>query len=401
MLNGKKILIGITGSIAAYKIPTLVRLLKKEGAEVQIIFTPFAREFVTPLTLSTLSERPVLSEFHDKESGEWNSHVNLGLWADLFLLAPLTANSLAKMANGIADNLLLTTYLSARCSVFFAPAMDLDMFQHTTTKKNIEILQSRGNILIQPTEGELASGLCGEGRMEEPGAILEIIRDHFKKKDHLKGKKVLVTAGPTYEAIDPVRFIGNYSSGLMGYALAREAAEAGAEVILVSGPVSLQAEHPSIYKISVVSAEEMHQACRNVYQDIDIAIMAAAVADYMPDQMAESKIKKGDKIPEITLKPTPDILSELGKTKRNHQTLIGFALETDNEIENAKKKLKNKNLDFIVLNSLKDKGAGFGTETNKITIIEKSGDQTDFGLKHKDQVARDIIQKAIEVYEAR
>lgn len=391
MLKSKKIIIGITGSIAAYKIPFLIRLLKKEGAQVQVVMTQSAKDFVTPLTLSALSENPVLYDFFDEKNSKWNSHVELGLWADLFIFAPLSANTLAKMATGIADNLLLTTYLSAKCTVFFAPAMDLKMYAHPTTKRNIEILQSFGNHLIAPAEGELASGLCGAGRMEEPEVILDILKNYLKKKADLKDKTVLVSAGPTYEAIDPVRFIGNFSSGIMGYSIAEELAERGAKVTLVSGPTDLKVDHPNIICTNVVSALEMYNVCIKEFENADIAIMSAAVADYTPENPSEKKIKKNKFNTTIKLKPTKDILAELGKRKRKNQLLIGFALETDDEISNAVKKLKNKNLDFIVLNSLKDKGAGFKFKTNKIKIINKQNKITDFNLKTKKEAAKDII----------
>lgn len=397
MLKGKKIIIGITGSIAAYKIPFLIRLLKKEGAQVQVVMTQAAKDFVTPLTLSALSEKPVLYDFFDEKNGKWNSHVELGLWADLFIFAPLSANTLAKMATGIADNLLLTTYLSAKCPVFFAPAMDLKMYAHPTTKRNIEILQSSGNHLIAPIEGELASGLCGAGRMEEPEVILDILKNYIKKKADLKDKTVLVSAGPTYEAIDPVRFIGNFSSGIMGYSIAEELAERGAIVKLVSGPTDLKVDHYNIICTNVVSALEMYNACIKEFESADIAIMSAAVADYTPENPSEKKIKKNKINTTIKLKPTKDILAELGKRKRKNQLLIGFALETDDEINNAVKKLKNKNLDFIVLNSLKDKGAGFKFKTNKIKIIDKQNIITDFNLKTKKEAAKDIIDKISDI----
>ena len=396
MLTGKKILIGITGGIAAYKVPLLIRLLKKAGAEVKVIATSMATEFVTPLTISTLSGNPLYTEFHDRKTGEWNSHVDIGMWADLFLIAPATANTMGKMVNGIADNLLLTTYLSAKCPVLFAPAMDLDMYKHPSTKTNVEKLLGYGHIIIEPTEGELASGLCGEGRMEEPEVVFEIIQDILKKKADLKGKKVLVSAGPTHEAIDPVRFISNRSSGLMGYSLAEELANRGAEVTLVSGPTNLSPKHHSIKRIEVVSADEMYKACINSFATVDIAVMCAAVADYKPAVTSDSKIKKSNSIPEIEFVPTPDILAELGRRKTKKQLLVGFALETDNEEFNAKKKLENKNLDFIVLNSLNDKGAGFGVSTNKITIIEKSFEKTEYELKSKPEVAKDIVNKIVE-----
>jgi len=395
MMEGKKILIGITGSIAAYKIPLLVRRIKKMGAQVKIIMTPDARDFVTPLTLSVLSENPVFTKAFKEETGQWVSHVELGLWADLMLIAPASANTIAKMANGIADNLLLTTYLSAKCSVIFAPAMDLDMYRHSRTKENIDKLEKKGDVLIEAGEGELASGLCGEGRMEEPDKIVEIISDHFKKKELLKNRKLMVSAGPTYEAIDPVRFIGNQSSGLMGYEIARAAAQLGAEVYLISGPTHLSIHHPNVYPVKVISAEEMYNACMEVFPDCDAAIMAAAVADYAPEQVADKKIKKVLKVQEIKLKTTRDITRELGRRKTKAQKLLGFALETDNELENARQKLENKNLDLIVLNSLKDEGAGFGVDTNKISILSKEGDVKEFPLKSKKQVAADIMDELV------
>lgn len=391
MLKGKKILIGITGSIAAYKIPLLIRLLKKEGAEVKIVMTPCAKDFVTPLTLSTLSQQPVLIEPYDKTDGSWNSHVDWGRWADVFIMAPVSANTLAKMASGIADNLLTTTYLAAKCTVFFAPAMDLDMFHHPTTQKNIDTLLSYGNHLIAPQEGELASGLCGAGRMEEPEEILRIVTDFFLKRNLLSGKKVLISAGPTYELIDPVRFIGNFSSGKMGYALAEDAAARGAQVALVSGPVGLKPLHPGISLISVTSAEQMAEACFSEFKSSDITIMAAAVADYTVTDPAPVKIKKsGDKLT-IELSKTTDILATLGKQKRAGQFLAGFALETDNEKPNALSKLKNKNLDMIVLNSLNDQGAGFGYDTNQVTIVMADGVETEVPLKSKKDVAAVIL----------
>ncbi len=397
MLSGKRVLIGITGGIAAYKIPLLIRLLKKAGAEVQVIATPMALEIVTPLTLATLSGNPLLTDFHDPETGEWNSHVDLGMWADVMLIAPATANTMGKMVNGIADNLLLTTYLSAKCPVLFAPAMDLDMYQHPSTKMNVEKLVSYGHTLIKPTAGELASGLCGEGRMEEPEVLFDIIKDTLKKKADLKGKKVLISAGPTHEAIDPVRFIGNRSSGQMGYALAEELASRGAEVQLVSGPTSLSVSHSEIIKTDVVSADEMYHECVDKFKDADIAIMCAAVADYTPKKVSESKIKKSKEIPEIELVPTKDILAALGESKNDQQVLIGFALETNNEEFNAQKKLQNKNLDFIVLNSLNDKGAGFGVTTNKVTIIHRSLEKKTYELKSKTAVAIDIVDALVEL----
>ncbi len=396
MLTGKKILIGITGGIAAYKIPLLIRLLKKEGAEVKVIASSMALEFVTPLTLSTLSGHPIYTDFHNRENGEWNSHVDLGMWADLFLIAPVTANTMGKMVNGIADNLLLTTYLSVKCPVLFAPAMDLDMYKHPSTKANVKKLVEYGHYLIEPTEGELASGLCGEGRMEEPESVFEIIKDQLKKKVDLEGKKVLVSAGPTHEAIDPVRFIANRSTGLMGYSIAEELANRGAEVLLVSGPSKLKTKHQSIITKHVISANEMYRACVDSFAKVDIAIMTAAVADYKPALVSKSKIKKSVNISNLELVPTADILAELGKLKTDKQFLVGFALETDDEEINAKKKLNNKNLDFIVLNSLNDEGAGFGVPTNRITILEKSFKKTEYELKSKTEVARDIVNRIVE-----
>lgn len=395
MLKGKKILIGITGSIAAYKIPLLIRLMKKEGADVKVILTPTAKHFVTPLTLSTLSTNPVLCEPFDKDTGEWNSHVDLGNWADLYLLAPVSANTLGKIANGLADNLLVATYLAAKCPVYFAPAMDLDMYKHPSTQKNIEILISYNNKLIAPNEGELASGLCGAGRMEEPGKILEIIKQDLKKKAPLANKKALVTAGPTYEEIDPVRFIGNHSSGRMGFAIAEELANQGANVILVTGPTHLKTIHQGIQRIDITSSSEMYQACKAHFPHSEITVMSAAVADYTPKKIHENKLKKKPGDLTIELKPTVDILSELGNKKQKQQVLVGFALETDDELANARKKLEKKNLDFIVLNSLKDMGAGFGTQTNKITIIDNNK-TVNFELKNKEDVAKDIVNKIIE-----
>ncbi len=399
MLKGKKILIGITGSIAAYKIPFLLRLLKKEGAEVQIILSPFAKEFVTPLTLSTLSERPVLTEFHDKNDGKWFSHVDLGMWADLFLVAPLTANTMGKMVAGIADNLLLTTVLSARCPVFFAPAMDLDMYHHPSTQSNIEKLQGYGYKLIEPVEGELASGLKGMGRLEDPEIIFEIIKQEFEKKKALKGKKALITAGPTYEPIDPVRFIGNHSSGKMGIAIAQTLAAQGVEVELVLGPTSEIVADQSVSVHRVTTANEMFEKSMELFREADIAILSAAVADFSPSNIANSKIKKEQGLMSIELKQTKDILASLGKIKTDKQILVGFALETDNEELNAIKKLKAKNLDLIVLNSLKDKGAGFGFSTNKVSILDNKGNKTEFPLKEKTEVAKDIVDSIVNILE--
>jgi len=395
MLKGKKIIIGITGSIAAYKIPFLVRLLKKQGAEVQVMLTPFAKDFVTPLTLSTLTERPVLIDFFNEKDGSWCSHIELGLWADLILLAPLSANTMAKMANGIADNLLLTTVLSARCPVYFAPAMDLDMYKHPSTDENIEKLKSFAYKLIEPVEGELASGLKGVGRLEEPEIIFDILSDAFAESDTLKGKHVLITAGPTHEPIDPVRFIGNHSTGKMGIEIARAFANKGATVDLVLGPVSMTLDEPNINVRQVQTADEMHEQCVALFPDVNIAVLSAAVADFKPSKPANKKIKKEKSVSTIKLEPTPDILAELGKQKKNDQLLVGFALETDNEEANAIKKLNNKNLDMIVLNSLNDEGAGFGTATNKVTIFTKDGSKTEVPLKTKDKVARDIVDQII------
>jgi phosphopantothenoylcysteine decarboxylase / phosphopantothenate---cysteine ligase len=392
MIRGKKIVIGITGSIAAFKVPTLIRLFRKEGAEVKVMMTRAAVDFVTPLTLSTLSCNPVIIESFDPEDGTWNSHVELGRWADIYLLAPVSANTLAKMACGIADNFFLTAFLSAKCPVFFAPAMDLDMFKHPATQKNIGILQSYGCILIEPVVGELASGLSGAGRMEEPDKIFNVVSDYFSGiKSGLSGKKALVTAGPTYEAIDPVRFIGNHSSGLMGFAIAEELADRGAEVTLVSGPVNLEVQHTSIRRIDVTSSDEMYRICMEEKESCGIIIMAAAVADFKPAVQSAAKLKKAGSATELNLVPTRDILSEMGKTKKAGQILAGFALETDNEEENAWKKLKAKNLDLIILNSLRNEGAGFRHTTNKVDIMFKSGKVLHFPLKPKKEVAQDII----------
>jgi phosphopantothenoylcysteine decarboxylase/phosphopantothenate--cysteine ligase len=396
-LEGKKIILGITGSIAAYKAAVLLRLLVKEGAEVQIIITEAGKQFITPVTLSALSGKPVLSEFFATNDGSWNSHVDLGLWADLMLIAPATASTIGKMANGIADNMLVTTYLSAKCPVYIAPAMDLDMYKHQSTQKNISVLKDYGNFIIDPGTGELASGLDGKGRMEEPENIVEIIIDSFNRKKKLLNKSILVTAGPTYEKIDPVRFIGNYSSGKMGYAIAEELANVGACVILVSGPVSISTNNKNIDVIKVESAEEMYNECLARFSNADIAIMSAAVADFTPATVENQKTKRGKSDWELQLKPTLDIAKQLGEQKKKGQILIGFALETYNELENAQKKLASKNLDFIVLNSLNDKGAGFGVDTNKITIIDKDNNLEDFELKSKKEVAHDIVQKIINL----
>lgn len=396
VLSGKKILLGVTAGIAAYKTASLLRLFIKLDAEVKVVMTPDAKDFITPLTLSTLSKNPVHSTFYDKEDENelWNNHVDLGLWADIFLVAPATANTLSKMANGICNNLLLATYLSAKCPVYFAPAMDLDMYIHPSTKETLAKLQSFGNTIIPATSGELASGLVGEGRMAEPQDIVGFIEKDVLSKLPLKGKKVLLTAGPTYEAIDPVRFIGNHSSGKMGFALANAAANLGAQVFLISGPSHQKITHSLVKRIDVISADEMHAAAHQYFNQVDIAILSAAVADYKPKNVAHQKIKKTDAALEIQLTPTKDILASLGEIKK-HQFLVGFALETNNEVENAKKKLKRKNLDAIVLNSLQDRGAGFATDTNKITIIDKNLNEKVFELKSKVAVAEDIINEII------
>jgi phosphopantothenoylcysteine decarboxylase/phosphopantothenate--cysteine ligase len=391
MLKGKKIVLGVCSGIAAYKAAFLTRLLVKAGAEVQVVMTPGAKEFITPLTLSTLSKNPVYSEFTSGTNGQWNNHVELGLKADLILIAPATANTLAKMANGLCDNLLLAVYLSARCPVMVAPAMDLDMLKHPATQKNLETLKSFGNILIPSGTGELASGLHGEGRLAEPEQILKFVEDFFGRKKKLSGKKVLISAGPTYEAIDPVRFIGNHSSGKMGVALAEEAANEGAQVTVVLGPGSVLPVNPTIKVFHIESAQEMYNTCTRLFKSHDIAIMSAAVADYRPAKISATKIKKQDAALTIQLEPTPDTLAALGKLKTKKQTLVGFALETNNEVENAKKKVKSKNLDFIVLNSLRNKNAGFRHNTNKISIIDRNNKIHNFELKNKDEVAKDII----------
>jgi phosphopantothenoylcysteine decarboxylase/phosphopantothenate--cysteine ligase len=395
MLNGKKIILGVTGSIAAYKSAVLTRLLVKAGAEVKVIMTSASHEFITPLTLSTLSKNRVLTQFTKDETGQWNNHVELGLWADAFVIAPASANTLAKMANGICDNLLLAVYLSARCPIFFAPAMDLDMLKHPATQDNIIKLKSFGNLLIEPGYGELASGLTGNGRMAEPEEITEHVQRFFEG-GKLKGKKALVTAGPTHEAIDPVRFIGNNSSGKMGFAIAEELALQGAEVNLISGPTQEKATHPHIKVKKVTSAEEMYEACKNVFSSSDITVLSAAVADYRPLTVAGQKIKKTDSDLSLTLTKTHDIAAELGKLKTNGQLIVGFALETENEKANAEKKIAAKNFDLIVLNSLNDKGAGFGYDTNKISIINKKNQVKEFALKSKKEVATDIVNAIIE-----
>ncbi|MDB5023919.1 MAG: coaBC [Mucilaginibacter sp.] len=397
MLEGKNIILGICGSIAAYKSALLVRLLIKAGASVQVVMTPEATSFITPLTLSTLSKKSVLVEYSKPETGEWNNHVELGLWADIFIIAPASANTLAKMAGGQSDNLLTAVYLSAKCPVFFAPAMDLDMWKHPATQQNIQKLQAYGNILIPPGNGELASGLFGEGRMAEPEEIVSFLTAEIKKKLPLTDQKILVTAGPTYEAIDPVRFIGNHSSGKMGFAIADQLAAMGAEVTLISGPTVQMSNQQSVKRIDVTSAAEMLEACLQYYKNSKACIMCAAVADFTPVSVSAQKIKKHDDGLNIELKKTIDILKTLGEQKRNGQVLVGFALETNNEEKNAIEKLQKKNLDFIVLNSLNDKGAGFKTDTNKITIIDHNLQKTTFALKDKVEVAKDICDKVTEL----
>ncbi len=393
MLGGKKIILGVTGGIAAYKSAWLVRSFIKAGAQVRVIMTPEAKDFVTPLTLSTLSKNPVLSSFiQDEENELWNNHVELGLWADFLVIAPATANTLSKMANGASDNLLLATYLSAKCPVYFAPAMDLDMYRHFTTQANFEKLQYFGNIMIPATSGELASGLEGQGRMAEPEDIVAFITNDIQAKLPFYGKKVLITAGPTYEAIDPVRFIGNHSSGKMGYALAECAADLGAEVILISGPTALTLKHPSVEVIHIINAAQLFEQINLYFEKVDIAIAAAAVADYRPANPAEQKIKKNEDSLQLILEPTEDSLKYMGEHKKG-QFLVGFALETENEIENAQTKLMLKNLNLIVLNSLNDSGAGFGTPTNKVTLIDASGNIEPLELKPKDEVAKDIFNR--------
>ncbi|HEY0743471.1 MAG TPA: bifunctional phosphopantothenoylcysteine decarboxylase/phosphopantothenate--cysteine ligase CoaBC [Chryseosolibacter sp.] len=396
MLTGKKILLGVSGSIAAYKSAVLVRLLVKAGADVKVVMTKSAHDFITPLTLSTLSKNPVLTDFVKDESGQWNNHVELGLWADCMLIAPASANTLAKFASGLCDNLLSAVYLSARCEVFFAPAMDLDMLQHPSTKGNIARLQSFGNRLIEPGYGELASGLTGNGRMAEPEEIVAVLEKHFSSSQVLKGKNVLVTAGPTHEAIDPVRFIGNHSSGKMGFAIAEALAEKGAIVNLVTGPTQQHTKHPRINVKHVTSAEEMYNACATLFPTADITVLSAAVADYKPAVTATQKIKKKDEELTLTLTKTHDIAASLGKLKHNGQIIVGFALETEQEQTNALKKLESKNFDLIVLNSLNDKGAGFGHDTNKITLIDRQQKSRTFELKSKKEVASDIVNAIIE-----
>lgn len=392
MLQGKKVILGVSGSIAAYKSANLIRLLVKQGVEVKVVMTPLAKEFITPLTLATLSQNPILVDFFNPENGDWNSHVDLGLWADAYLIAPATANTMAKMVNGVADNLLITTYLSARCPVFVAPAMDLDMFVHPSTRRNIETLKSYGNLIIEPAVGQLASGLEGKGRMEEPENIVQYLDDYFEPKNML-GKKVLITAGPTYEKIDPVRFVGNYSTGKMGFALADACAKQGAEVTLITGPVNQSAKHPNIKRVNVESAEDMYKAVMSRFDSMDGAILCAAVADFTPIEPADTKLKREKENLSLELKPTQDIAAAVGQIKRHEQFLVGFALETNNEEVNAKAKMERKNFDFIVLNSLQDPNSGFGFDTNKISIIHRSGLQKQYELKSKLAVADDIVNE--------
>jgi phosphopantothenoylcysteine decarboxylase/phosphopantothenate--cysteine ligase len=392
MLNGKHILLGVTGSIAAYKAANIVRLLVTQGAEVKIVMTPLAKQFITPLTLATLAKNPIYVDFFNPENGEWNSHVSLGMWSDAYLIAPATANTIGKMANGIADNLLLTSYLSAKCPVFVAPAMDLDMFAHPAVQKNIETLKSYGVHFIDAEDGELASGLVGKGRLAAPEKIVESLDAFFNGQMSLTGKKVMVTAGPTYEKIDAVRFIGNYSSGKMGYAIAEECASRGAEVVLVSGPTSLNVHNGNIKLVKVNSAREMYEACNSEFPQCNAAVLSAAVADFTPQNVSDTKIKRKDNNLEITLKPTDDIAASLGKQKGD-RVLVGFALEKENELENAIGKLERKNFDFIVLNSMNDKGAGFNHDTNKITIINRSKEVKNYDLKSKVMVAKDIVDE--------
>lgn len=397
MLKGKHIVLGITGGIAAYKSVSLLRLFVKAGAEVQVVITPSGKEFITPVTLSALSGKPVICDFFSANTGEWHSHVDIGLWADAMVIAPATASTIGKMANGIADNMLVTTYLSAKAPVFIAPAMDLDMMAHPSTVANIEKLRSYGNHIIEPAAGELASHLIGKGRMEEPENIFKVLDQYFESNNDLAAKKVLITAGPTYERIDPVRFIGNFSTGKMGYAIAEEAASRGAEVTIVSGPVSVSTDNPAIKVVKVESAKEMLAACEEAFPAADIVILSAAVADYAPAEYCGHKIKREhDEIPTISLVKNPDIAATLGARKKEGQKLVGFALETDNELVNARGKLERKNLDMIILNSLRDKGAGFGTDTNKITIVTPDS-STEFPLKSKREVAKDIIDTIINV----
>jgi len=395
-LQGKRIILGVTGSIAAYKAAPLIRLLVKEGAEVKVIMTSLAKEFITPLTLATLAKNPILVDFFDPTNGSWNSHVSLGLWADAYLIAPATANTIGKMATGVADNLLLTTYLSAKCPIFIAPAMDLDMFAHPATQRNLQTLRLIGNHIIEPTSGELASGLDGKGRMEEPENIVQYLANYFTDKP-LLGKKILITAGPTYEKIDPVRFVGNYSTGKMGFALAEVCALQGADVTLVAGPVQLKVKHPNIERIDVESAAEMYEVVMNRFYGMDGAILCAAVADFTPKDVADMKLKREKDNLTIELLPTKDIAASVGEMKRESQFLVGFALETNDEETNAHGKMERKNLDFIVLNSLQDAQAGFGYDTNKISIIHRTGTKKVFDLKNKQEVAEDIVAEICQI----
>ena len=405
MLKGKKIVLGITGSIAAYKACLIIRGLVKAGAEVQVVITPAGKEFITPITLSALTQKPVISDFFSQRDGSWHSHVALGLWADAMLIAPCTASTLGKMANGIADNMLITTYLSMKAPIFIAPAMDLDMYQHPTTQQNMERLKSFGNQIIEPASGFLASGLEGKGRMEEPEKIVDFLNEKLGNEDSetsptshssLSGKRILITAGPTYEKIDPVRFIGNYSSGKMGFALAEECARRGAEVTLVAGPVALKTEHPNILRVNVESCQEMYDAATSAFPQQDAAILCAAVADFRPEHVADQKIKRVGQSMDIHLVPNPDIAAELGRMKREGQVLVGFALETNDEEANAHHKLEKKNLDFIVLNSLKNKGTCFRSDDNQISIISRTGQQ-DYERKAKNEVASDIIDQLVRL----
>lgn len=395
-MKGKKIILGITGSIAAYKACYIIRGLIKKGAGVQVVITPAGKEFITPTTLSALTGKPVISDFFARRDGTWNSHVDLGLWADAVLIAPATASTIGKMVGGVADNMLITTYMSAKAPVFIAPAMDLDMFAHPATQKNLNILRSYGNHIIEPASGELASHLVGKGRMEEPDNIIAILEQFFASQTELSGKKILITAGPTYEKIDPVRFIGNYSSGKMGFALAEECAERGAEVTLIAGPVNIETNNPNVKRIDVESALEMYEVAMNIYPAVSAGILCAAVADFTPENVAQQKLKRGYDGINIKMKPTRDIAAALGEIKNDSQALIGFALETNDEIANAQSKLERKNFDFIVMNSLKNEGAGFRHDTNQISIIDRKG-QTDYGLKPKKDVAKDIIDRLVEL----
>jgi len=395
MLEGKKVLLGVTGSIAAYKAAYLIRLLVKQGAQVQVIMTRSASDFITPLTLATLSKNPALTEFVKNDAGEWNNHVELGSWADLMLVAPASANTIAAMAQGQCENLLQAVYLSARCPVMIAPAMDLDMFKHPGTQSNLGILRRNGNAILDPGFGELASGLVGRGRMAEPNEIFVYLKSYFKRKDLLKGKEFMITAGPTHEAIDPVRFIGNHSSGKMGYAIAEKAAQLGAKVNLISGPTQIDIEHPNITITRVNSAQEMYKESLKYFPKSEVIVLAAAVADYTPETKQEQKIKKKDDNMTLKLIKTADIAAELGSQKKKGQFIVGFALETQNEMANALTKLEGKNLDLIVLNSLNDRGAGFGSNTNKVTIIDRERQAREFELKAKAEVADDILDSII------